>query len=54
MNDYNNWFDTLDKDFTNEVGPCLKTWMLKPMSIQELEEFDNIFIHKDLDTEVDI
>lgn len=64
MSNYNDWFDNIDEDFTNEVGPDLKQYMSKAISVKDLENLDNQYIHNDptddnaaprnLDTEVDI
>lgn len=64
MSNYNDWFDNIDEDFTNEVGPDLKQYMSKAISVKDLENLDNTYIHneptddnaapRNLDTEVDI
>lgn len=64
MSNLNDWFDNMDEDFTNEVGPDLKQYISTRLSLKELENLDDQHIHNDpsddnvaprnLDTEVDV
>lgn len=45
MNKFETWLFTQDQSFINEIGPYLKSYWSKPLTLEQLKELDNKFIH---------